>query len=105
MLRDNIHKRSRLQENKAAKDYKGFRTPASGATWHSKGDVKTDDYLIECKSTINKSFSLKIDSLYKLKKQALIENKLPIFEVEFSDATYVILDKEDFLMLGGQCIT
>lgn len=100
MLKDNIHRRSKLQERKAAKDYGGTVTPGSGNMWFSKSDVHTDDYLIECKSTIKASYSLKLADLKKLYFQAVVENKLPIFEIDFDGSQYVILDKNDFL--GGE---
>lgn len=116
MLRDNIHRRSRLQENKAAKSYGGMRTPGSGNQWFAKADIKTPDWLIECKSTTRASYGLKAETFLTLKRQSLIENKLPLLEIELPGITCVVLDKEDFLILngtprpkwhvnGGQCIT
>jgi hypothetical protein len=99
MLRDNIHKRSKLQERRAARDYNGVTTPGSGNGWKQKADVHTDNYLIECKTTTKKSYSLDIEVFIRLFFQAVIENKDPLMEIEFAShsKTLVIMDKEDFL--------
>lgn len=99
MLKDNIHKRSRLQEKRAAKDYGGKVTPGSGNQWMHKADVHTNDYIVECKSTVKKSYSIKEADFTKLYYQAIIENKIPLFEIEFSETgrTLVLMDKNDFI--------
>lgn len=101
MLRQDNHRRSKLQESRAAKDYGGNRTPGSGNRWFQKGDVKTDAYLIECKTTTKASYSLKSGDIKLHWVHALMENKIPVFEIEFSEygATCVVLDKNDFLAL------
>jgi hypothetical protein len=96
MLKDNIHRRSKLQELKAAKDYKGKTTPGSGNQWVKKADVTTDHFLVECKSTLKKSYSLKHDDLKKLYYQSVLDNKVPVFEIDFDGDQYVILSKSDF---------
>jgi hypothetical protein len=99
MLRQNNHRRSKLQEAKAASDYGGKTRPGSGNQWHSKGDVITPDYLIECKTTTKSSYSLKCQDLLKIWKEAISESKIPVFEIEFSTVglSYVLLEKNDFL--------
>ena len=42
---------SREHEDYVANAYGGVRSPSSGASDSSKGDVKTDDTLYECKLT------------------------------------------------------
>jgi hypothetical protein len=104
LLRPDNHKRSRLQEARAAEDYKGKRTPGSGNQWHSKGDIKTDDYLIECKTTTKASYSLKYQDLLKIWKEAILESRTPLFEIEFSTIgmNFVVLEKNDFLGMKQQ---
>ena len=100
MLHPSNHRRSRLQESRAEKDYGGKRTPGSGNQWHTKGDVKTDRLLVECKTTVKKSYSLKLEDLVKHMAYGILENKIPVFEIEFSPwKTFIVLDKEDFLEL------
>ena len=43
--------RSKKQEKELAKQLGGRAIPASGALWHSKGDVENDVFLAECKYT------------------------------------------------------
>jgi hypothetical protein len=51
----------------------------SGSIWFDKGDLKTDDYLIECKYTEKKGFRISTKILKKLWNEALERNKLPAF--------------------------
>ena len=98
MLRTDHQRRSKLQERRAAKDYKGSVTPGSGNGWKQKADVHSDNLLIECKTTTKKSYTLKEEDFTKLYYQSVIENKIPVFEIEFeSGRTLVVLDKNDFL--------
>jgi hypothetical protein len=97
VLRANHQRRSKLQEKRAARDYGGSVTPGSGNQWHSKADVHSDKLLIECKTTTKKSYAVKPEDFKKLYFQALVENKIPVLEIEFDDMTLVILDKNDFL--------
>lgn len=100
MLNTNHHRRSKLQERKAARDYNGTVTPGSGNGWIHKADVHSEKYIVECKTTTKQSYSLKLADLKKLYVQALIENKTPVFEIEFDgDMTFVVLDKNDFLQM------
>lgn len=63
---------SNLQEKKVAKNIGGNRSSNSGATSFQKGDVTTDDFLIECKTCVQekKSFSIKHEWLKKLREEA-----------------------------------
>jgi hypothetical protein len=99
VLHSTTSSRSKLQEKKAAKDYNGRTTPGSGATWHHKADVRSDKYLVECKTTVKSSYSLKATDVKKLLDQALTENRTGLFEIEFSELglTCVVMDKEDFI--------
>lgn len=97
MLRTDHQRRSKLQEKRVAKDYNGTVTPGSGNGWKHKADVHSSEFLIECKTTTKQSYILKLADLKKLYYQAVIENKIPVFEIEFGDMTFVVLDKNDFL--------
>ena len=63
---------SSRQEKKVAKAIGGKQTPNSGATDFVKGDVTTDNILLECKTatTEKKSFSIKREWLSKNKEEA-----------------------------------
>jgi hypothetical protein len=43
--------RSERHENFIAAEYRGRRSPSSGAAVHDPGDVRTETQLIECKTT------------------------------------------------------
>jgi hypothetical protein len=94
-------KRSRLQERKGSRLYGGSLTPGSGNQWHSKGDIKTGTELIECKTTKHHSYSLKAAELDKAMKEALLEGRRMVFEIEFADdgITCIILDKSDYMQM------
>lgn len=100
-------KRASLQERRGAKSYSGTRNSGSGNGWIRKADVRTDFELIEFKTTTHASYSLKAAELQKLWDQALVDDRLPLFEIEYVDSgvTCVILDKSDYLRMREQCLT
>ena len=63
---------SNKQEKAVAKAVGGKKVANSGATAFNKGDVTTDDMLIECKTCMEnkKSFSIKKEWLEKNKEEA-----------------------------------
>lgn len=65
------------QERQVAKMLKGKVTKNSGATMYGGGDVKTDDFLIECKTVTSEktSFSVKKQVVDKIAEQAYEQNK------------------------------
>lgn len=96
--------KSNKQEKRVAKDLEGKEVIGSGCLWGAKGDVKTDHFLIECKTTKNSYYSLKLKTWEKIRKEALKEsNKIPIIVIDLKDFgnsyqtnTLVVLNKEDF---------
>ena len=68
---------SKAQETTVAKAVGGKRTANSGATPFSKGDVRTDKFLIECKTCVEekKSFTIKKEWIDKNKEEAFAMNK------------------------------
>ena len=60
------------------------RIPRSGAGFY-KGDWKTDEYLIECKSTEKKSFRLTLEVIDKITKEAINASRLPGIELLMGD--------------------
>jgi len=57
----------------------------SGALFFDKGDLKTDDYLIECKYTEKKGFRVTKKILEKIWSEAFETNKLPKLIVGIKD--------------------
>jgi len=98
---DRPQRLARRQEQEAARSYGGRATPASGSR-DVKGDVYTDNELIECKHTERKSYSLKVADLLKLAKQAIMVGRRMVLEVEFTDpmglhpVRYVVLNKDEY---------
>jgi len=90
--RDIKLKRSVAQEKRVAKQYKGSRTPMSGATWHSKNDVRSEDLLIENKRTDNKSgITIKAKDLEELDRHAAQEGRGAVLQFDLNGREYVIL--------------
>ena len=78
----------------------GKRTAASGAFWSRKGDVRTDNLLVEHKYTAAKSFSIKSAELRKIETEAILDGRMPVFAFHLHDKNYVILLEDDFLELA-----
>lgn len=68
---------SKKQETRVAKSLRGKVNANSGATGFYKGDIRTDDFLIECKTATKevKSVSIKKEWLEKLKEEKFAMGK------------------------------
>lgn len=91
-------KRSKLQEIRASREYGGRLTPGSGNGWVKKGDLRTDNEMFEFKTTNKETYPLSASELMRLRDHALLDNRMPVFEVEFAarGVTCVVLMKDDF---------
>lgn len=92
---------SNQQEKKVAKAVSGKKVANSGATAFNKGDVTTDNILIECKTctTEKKSFSIKKEWLEKNKEEAFEMGKsYSVLAFNFGPNTdnYYIIDEKTF---------
>lgn len=70
-------------ERDTAKRENGRVQPASGAAWHSKGDVVSKTHLVQVKSTEKKSYTLKLSDMELIEQQAAAVNKDAKMIVEF----------------------
>ena len=61
------------------------KTLSSGSLWFNKGDLQTDNYVIECKFTEQKGFRISTKILKKLWEEALDANKLPLLMIGIKD--------------------
>ena len=96
-----IKRKSAKQEKRTAKEFAGKLTPASGAMWGAKGDVRTLDYLIENKYTDANKYKLELKILEKIEKEALKDNfRTPILQVDISELSLVVLNHNDFLVIS-----
>lgn len=89
---------SNIQEKKVAKTVGGKQTANSGATLFSKGDVTTDDWLIECKTktTECKSVSIQKDWILKNEEEAFAMGKqysAVCFDFGDGENNYIISEK------------
>ena len=96
------------QELAVARAIDGRRTPMSGASKFSKGDVVTNNWLVECKTqtTEKKSFSIKKDWIEKATEEAFSTGKSHVaiaFNFAGEDQTqnlYVISERDFNTLLG-----
>lgn len=107
MAKSEGQKQSLKHEKRLAKAIGGQRNVASGAFWFRKGDVRSQDLLIEHKWTGKKSFTLKSDILEKITTEALLDSRTPVLGISLNDVNYVVMDENDFLTMREfllQCI-
>ena len=90
-------KESQKHEKRLAKRIGGKRNAASGAMWNRKGDVRSDDLLIEHKYTGKKQYTLKSIDLEKNVTNAILESRMPVFGISLNSKNYVLLTEDDFL--------
>jgi hypothetical protein len=92
-------KQSLKHEKRLAKAVGGQRNVASGAFWFRKGDVRSQDLLIEHKWTGKKSFTLQSSVLEKITTEALLDSRTPVLGISLNDVNYVVMDENDFLTI------
>lgn len=95
---------SSRQEKAVAKKVGGKQVANSGATAFSKGDVRTDEWLIECKTatTEKSSFSIKRDWLSKNREEAFAMGKsynALCFDYGNGTNRYYIIDEKTFIKM------
>lgn len=76
----------RNAEKNMARRTKGRQQIGSGAIEGMKGDIIMGEFLIENKTTVGDSFSIKRDWLYKIYQEALEKTMNPAFSFQFTDA-------------------
>ena len=96
-LKTEGQKQSQKHEKRLAKKIGGSTNAASGALWSRKGDVRSDDLLIEHKYTGKKTYTLKAIDLEKNVTNAILESRMPVFGISLNDKNYVLLMEDDFL--------
>lgn len=94
---------SSKQEKAVAKEVKGETVANSGATRFSKGDIRTDKFLIEAKTVTReqKTFTLKKEWFIKNKEEAFAMRKpYNALVFDFGDGErYYIIDEKTFLQV------
>jgi len=101
----NCKKKSQVQEKRIAKELDGKTQPGSGAFENYKGDVKTQDYLMEAKRTDKNSITVKAEWLAKIDHEAINAGKKPALVIEiggmngFTENEWVAVPMSEFKKL------
>ncbi len=69
--------------------------PGSGNTEFKKGDVETNELLIECKDTDASSFSITLSQWDKICQEAAFHQKVPMMAVRVKQKVVAVFDFED----------
>ena len=96
-MRSEGKKQSLKHEKRLAKKVGGQTTAASGAFWSRKGDVRSEDLLIEHKYTGKKQTTIKSDVLKKIMREAILDGRTPVLGIHLDGEDYVVLSEHDFL--------
>lgn len=96
-MRSEGQKQSRKHENRLAKAVGGQRVAASGAFWSRKGDVRSQELLVEHKWTGKSQFTVKSAHLEKIVKEAILDGRTPVFGFHLNGENYVVMTEDDFL--------
>lgn len=95
----NTRKRnSKNQESKVAKELSGKVTPASGALWGAKADVRNDIFLVECKTTEKDFYSLTFNTWDKIYHEAIKDGlRIPVMCIDLSNGKqrYAVMCSKD----------
>ena len=91
---------SNRQEKKIAKEVGGKKVANSGATTFSKGDVRTDNFLIEAKTCTKeqKTFTVKREWIEKNQEEAFAMGKMfSAVAIDFGDGEqYYLINQKLF---------
>jgi len=78
-----------VRDKSIKREKAAVRTINSGAHWIDKGDLKTEEYLIEHKMTEKKSISIDLEVVEKIFMEATLTGKTPILWYEIGDYSFV----------------
>lgn len=82
-------RKSTLQEKRVAKELGGRVTPASGALWGAKADVRNDQFLVECKTTSKDHYVLNYSTWEKIRHEALRDGfREPVMCIDLLDGKH-----------------
>ncbi len=93
-----IGRTGRLSERRTAKRLKAVQTIASGSLGQ-KGDMQLRDFLIEAKSTTDRSLRVAYEWLFKISKEAGMAGKTPALAVTFVDDAGRPIDCGNWVMV------
>ena len=92
-------KRSLKQEKNVAKQFNAKQVIASGSLWFADSDVRSDKFLIECKTTGDSSYSLTSKVWEKIEKEAIRDRmRTPLMAIDLEDKNRIIVfNPKDFI--------
>jgi hypothetical protein len=94
------------QEDFIARNYHGRRSPSSGGAVTDQGDVRTPDYLIECKMSGGPGKPVKtpklVKDLEKVTEEAWSEGKTPLLALRYYDPDSILADRDGWIDLVVQ---
>ena len=90
-------------EEEVANYLNGVRQPGSGNSCmaYKKGDVKCDDYLVECKYTEGDAYTLSVNTWEKIQAEALNAYKIPLFACRSKAGDFFVGSPLDFDEIPG----
>ena len=93
-----VKRRSQKQEKSVAKDFNAKVTVASGALWGMKADVRSDKFLIECKTTQKDYYPLTAKVWEKIQLEAIKDRgRIPLMIIDLQDKDrLVVFNPKDF---------
>jgi hypothetical protein len=94
-------RRSRRQERRTAEETGGRTTPGSGNTFVRGNDVFTRRWSIECKTTAAKGYRLTLDSLQAAERNALLDGREMVFQIEIQGHRYAVVNWDYLIELAG----
>lgn len=81
-----LKKISQKQEKDVAKELGGRTVVASGAFWGAKGDVRSDEFLVECKTTQNAWYVIHAKTWEKIEQEAIRDRlKRPVLVIDLNN--------------------
>lgn len=90
------------QERRVAKVIGGRRQPCSGSLPYAKGDARSEDVIVSCKRTKNKSISITESMLLEVVRLSIGRGLKPVMQIELGGIdprlgkNWVLLRLEDF---------
>jgi siroheme synthase len=90
-------RRSVAQEERLAVQLGGKRIAGSGSQLGAKGDVKTERWLVEAKTTTSGRFPLTLALFRKIEKEAIQAGKAPVMVIEMAGRSLAVITLDDFI--------
>lgn len=83
-------------EEDVAKFVGGKRQAGSGGPVMCKGDIKSEDYLVECKQTSSDFYTLNVKTWEKISNEARNLFRIPLFACRSKCGDYFVMNEYDY---------